>query len=203
MKVIQLKENPYTYSCNVYFILGDWNSIKDVNTLIDVGTNGFIINEIEKVHTGVGKRKLDKVLLTHTHYDHIGGLKEIKEKYNPIVYSHSVIKYVDEKIEDKQILHVGDRDFTVIHTPGHSFDSVCYYCEEEAVLFAGDTTINIKTLGGSYTEDFVQSLEKLARLRIKRIYHGHDNVIMENAEEIINRTLQNVKNSKIVYNNCL
>jgi glyoxylase-like metal-dependent hydrolase (beta-lactamase superfamily II) len=198
MKVIKLHPDPKTYSCNVYLILGDWSTIKDVNALIDVGTDGFIINEIEKVYTGVGKRKVDKVLLTHTHFDHIGGLKEIKEKYNPIIYCYTLVKYVDKKLEDKQIIHIGDCEFKVIHTPGHSFDSVCFYCEKERVLFTGDTPVNIKTPGGSYTQDFVISLEKLADLRITRIYHGHDNVITEHAEEIIQRTLKNVKNSKII-----
>jgi glyoxylase-like metal-dependent hydrolase (beta-lactamase superfamily II) len=192
MRIISLETNPEIYSSNAYLILGNWSTIDDVNTLIDVGTDGFIINHLERIYTGVGKRKIDKVFLTHNHFDHIGGLKEIKEKYDPLIFAHTSSNYIDKLLKDGEMIVFGDMYFEVIFTPAHSSDSVCFYCEEEQVLFAGDTPINIKTIGGSYDDQFIISLEKLSKLKIKTIYHGHDNLITENAEKIIKSSLDNV-----------
>ena len=43
MKIIPLKKNDKIYSCNSYLILGDWNRVEDVNTLIDPGIDGFVL----------------------------------------------------------------------------------------------------------------------------------------------------------------
>jgi glyoxylase-like metal-dependent hydrolase (beta-lactamase superfamily II) len=195
MRIIKLEGNPEIYSCNVFLILGTWSKIDDINTLIDVGTDGYIINHLEKIYTGVGKRKIDKVFLTHNHFDHVGGLGEIKQKYNPSVFAHTPANYVDKLLKDGELIMFGDRYFEVIFTPAHSSDSVCFYCEEEQVLFAGDTPINIKTVGGSYDEQFIYSLEKLTKLKIKTIYHGHDNVIKDDAEKVLKNSLKNVLDS--------
>ena len=47
MRVIRLPHNLNIYTCNSYLLLGDWNVLGDVNTLIDPGTDGSVINEIE------------------------------------------------------------------------------------------------------------------------------------------------------------
>jgi len=59
MKVTVLKKNPKVYSANAYLVRGNWNAIADLNTLIDIGTNGFIIDEIETISTGVGKKRIE------------------------------------------------------------------------------------------------------------------------------------------------
>ena len=68
MKVICLKRNSMKYTCNAYLILGSWNSLQDTNTLIDVGIDASIINEIEKINTGVGKRPVEQIIITHEHF---------------------------------------------------------------------------------------------------------------------------------------
>lgn len=70
MKVFCLGGNDNNYSCKAYLILGDWNSLNDVNTLVDVGVDDWIVHEIEGVSTGVGKRPVEQIILTHSHYDH-------------------------------------------------------------------------------------------------------------------------------------
>jgi glyoxylase-like metal-dependent hydrolase (beta-lactamase superfamily II) len=195
MRIIKLENNPAIYTCNVYLIMGTWSKLDDINTLIDVGTDGYIINHLERIYTGVGKRKIDKVFLTHNHFDHAGGLKEIKSIYDPLVYAHTSSNYIDKLLKDGEIMVFGDKYFEVIFTPAHSSDSVCFYCEEEQVLFAGDTPVNIKTIGGSYDEQFVYSLEKLTKLKVKTIYHGHDDIITYDAEKILKTSFKNVINS--------
>ena len=72
------------------------------------------------------------------------------------------------------------------------------YCEEEQVLFSGDTPLNINTLGGTYNQSFVSALEMLTHLSIKTIYPGHDNPMTTNVKEILKNSLNNVRKSKIV-----
>jgi len=90
-------------------------------------------------------------------------------------------------------VEIGDRTGVILHTPCHSNDSICIYCEEEKILFSGDTPLNIKTPGGSYAPEFINMLEKLAGLEIKMIYSGHDEPLEYNVRETILNTLKNVK----------
>jgi glyoxylase-like metal-dependent hydrolase (beta-lactamase superfamily II) len=198
MKVLALKNNPEVYSCKVYFVRGTWNAISDINTLIDVGTDDFILDEIYELSTGVGKRRVEQVILTHEHFDHAGGLKRIKKDFNPHVIAFSKLPGVDEIAYNNMKIKIGDRNAVILHTPGHSNDSVCIYVPEEKILFSGDTPLNIKSPGGSYTKDYVQILEHIESLDIDIIYSGHDDPYINNVKDILGTTLHNVKKSKIV-----
>jgi len=197
MRVICLKSHKSVYSSNSYLVRGDWNRIEDVNTLIDAGANGYLIDEIERIPTGFGKQPLDQIILTHSHSDHTAGLMQIKEKYHPVVSAFTKFDGVDKLLTNGQTLVIADREFEVIHTPGHSNDSVCLYCAKEKVLFSGDTTLHIMSPGGSYEEAFVAVLDRLARLDIKTIYSGHDEPMTSSASEMIRNTLENVRKSVI------
>jgi glyoxylase-like metal-dependent hydrolase (beta-lactamase superfamily II) len=199
MRITFLKKNPLVYSCNVYHIRGNWNAIDDVNTLVDVGTDNFILTELkEMMSTGVGKRRVEQVILTHEHFDHAGGLKFIRQEFKPIVYAFQLLNGVDIKLRDGMKLKMGDTEGVILHTPGHSQDSICIYCEQYKTLFSGDTLLNIRTPGGTYTASYVEALERIASLDITSIYSGHDEPITENVKEILNDTLKNVIKSKII-----
>jgi glyoxylase-like metal-dependent hydrolase (beta-lactamase superfamily II) len=198
MRVKLLTKNPNIYSCNVYLVRGNWNAIDDVNTLIDVGTDNFVLEEIAQTSTGVGKRGVEQIILTHEHFDHTGGLKPIIERYKPKVYAFSKIPGVDVRLKEGMKLKIGDSEAQILHTPGHSHDSVCIYCLKEEVLFSGDTQLNIKTPGGSYSKEFVEVLKRLSRLPIKAIYSGHDDPAIANPKEMIYYSLENVLKSKII-----
>jgi glyoxylase-like metal-dependent hydrolase (beta-lactamase superfamily II) len=193
-----LKKNPNQYSCNVYFVRGNWNAISDVNTLIDVGVDSFILSEIETLSTGVGKKRVEQVILTHEHFDHTSGLKHIIKAYNPPVIAFSHIDGVTSQAKDGMEVKIGDREALIIHTPGHSNDSICIYCEAEHTLFSGDTPLFIKSSGGTYSAQFLEIVERLSKLKIKNIYSGHDEPILGNADHIINESLKNIRKSKII-----
>ena len=72
MKIINLTENSTVYTSNVYLVLGSWNSLSDVNTLFDVGRDPNILEILNNTSTGFGKKRVEQVVLTHSHYDHTG-----------------------------------------------------------------------------------------------------------------------------------
>ncbi len=193
MRVIQLRNDKEIYSSNVYLVLGDWNKLDDVNTLIDVGASGHICEEIDGLPTGVGKIPVNNVVLTHGHFDHIGILPFIKQKYAPTVFAYGLAEGVDVLLADRQMVRIGDRDFETIHTPGHSSDSICLYCKAEKVLFSGDMSVESLSPGGTYETAFVNALERLSTLEVEIIYPGHGSPITKNAKEAIQRTLTTVK----------
>ncbi|MEQ8224977.1 MAG: MBL fold metallo-hydrolase [Candidatus Eremiobacterota bacterium] len=199
MKIVNLGKSAKVYCANRYLVLGSWNQLDAVNTLVDVGTNGDVIDDIAGVSTGVGKRPVEQVVLTHGHFDHSGGLKDIIKRYNPRVYAFTKIEGVTDLLKDGQNLLMGDRIFEVIHVPGHSNDSICLYCREDKVLFSGDTSINIRTPGGVYHSYFVKIFERIVTLDIEIIYSGHDNPVTEYAKDMLLNTLRNIKKSQIIY----
>ncbi|MFH0976633.1 MAG: MBL fold metallo-hydrolase [Spirochaetota bacterium] len=193
MKIIMLKKNPAIYTCNAYLILGSWNRLEDVNTLVDVGQDGYIINEIDSISTGLGKRPVELVVFTHNHFDHAAGLKAIKEKYNPLIYAYNKFDGVDFTLTDGQVLGIGDNFFEVIHVPGHSDDSIMLYCRREKIIFSGDTSLNIRSNDATYSDKFISIIERLSRLEINVIYPGHDESIIYEAHKTIVQTYNNIR----------
>jgi len=196
LKIINLTCDSDIYSSNVYFLLGDRKAIDDVNVLIDVGRDPLVIEKIKKLNTGAGKSKVEKVLLTHGHYDHVDLLPIIKDEFNPDVYAFHSFNGVTHVLRDGQTLRLADRWFEIIHTPGHTSDSICLYCEEEAVLFSGDTSLIITTTNGSHQEDFTRSLERIARKSITAVYPGHGPPLTFKVKQSIYASLDNVRKSK-------
>lgn len=201
MKVINLSEKSNIYTSNVYLLTGDWNGMKDVNTLVDVGRDPNVIDEINQASTGVGKTKVEKVILTHNHYDHASLLPQIKTLFKPHVYAYSSsLEGVDTYLKGGEIIKFADRMGEIIHTPGHSNDSICLYFEEERILFAGDTPLIINSPGNSYESGFIKALEYICSKTINTIYFGHGRPLTHNCNEVLQETLQNVRKSQIACN---
>ncbi|HEY9069616.1 MAG TPA: MBL fold metallo-hydrolase [Candidatus Ozemobacteraceae bacterium] len=198
MKILPLTPNPRTYSCIPYLVLGSWNRLEDMNTLVDTGSDAFILGQISGINTGVGKRAVERIVLTHNHFDHTGGVDAIKREYASEVLAWNPSPLVDRLLHDGELLQLGDRTFLVIHAPGHSHDSVCLFCEEDGVLFSGDTPIRIQSPGGTYSEKYIDVLERLAAMNIRTIYPGHDAPITEEPLTLLRRSCLLAKSGTIL-----
>lgn len=198
MRITVLKSNPLIYTCNSYLIRGDNNSLSDVNSLIDTGSDGYVIDEIKSINTGAGKKIIDAIFVTHCHFDHTGGIKHIKKAFNSLVYSYHCEPFTDIGLKDDDMVKMGDSVFHVIHTPGHSQDSVCFYNYDQKVLFSGDTPIDINSSFGSYSVEFIEAFERLASLKVQAIYPGHGAVISESAESILKNSFMNIRKASLL-----
>ncbi|KKG16656.1 hypothetical protein EO98_13255 [Methanosarcina sp. 2.H.T.1A.6] len=199
MKVINLTENPTTYTCNVYYIQGEFNSLNNLNTIIDIGRDNIIFEKFDKVSKGVGKKLIDQIVLTHNHYDHTSLLKTVKEIYSPKVYAFSpYLKGVDVVLKGGESLLIGDKFFEVIHTPGHTQDSICLYCSENGFLFVGDTRVILNSNNWTFEENYVKSMEYLCTKDVSRIFYGHGPPLENRCNEKLQTTLNIIHNSKII-----
>ena len=144
--------------------------------------------------------ELEGILQTHGHYDHILGIPNIVEYkkvpvyisekgydflYNPEL-SLSVYGYknfvISKEIEVKKIKENDEIfGFKILETPGHSIGDICYFDEENGVLFSGDTmfkgTYGRVDLPTSNSTDMWKSLQKLILLpNSTMVYPGHGDV---------------------------
>jgi glyoxylase-like metal-dependent hydrolase (beta-lactamase superfamily II) len=166
MRVIELSQAQSIYTCRSYLLLGDWNLLGDVNTLIDPGTDGSVIKQIETLSTGCGKIPVEQVILTHNHFDHAASVEILKQRYGVKVFAWSDGKDVDELLSDGQYIKAGDDELQVIHSPGHSSDSICLYNYAQRILFSGDTQLRIRSSEGVFTPEFIETLRRLSTFKI-------------------------------------
>ncbi len=158
------------------------------------------VEEIENIIKNVLNGKLKYIYLTHCHSDHIEGVTELKQRCGGKILIHRFDseglnnKYInlsdlidipeieleaDSRIDDKDLLHLGELEFQVIHTPGHTKGSTSLYCKKEECLFSGDTmfagTWGRTDLPTSSREEIMDSiLNKLLLLPEEAIvYPGH------------------------------
>ena len=135
---------------------------KDNNVLIiDPGSDGDIIKEKVK------DKKIDGILITHKHFDHVGSLSIFKE-YN--IYSY-------DNLEEKEYI-IGNFIFDVIYNPGHSGDSISFYFKKDNILFSGDfifkDSIGRVDLPTGNNNDMIDSIIKISKYpKDMIIYPGH------------------------------
>ena len=198
MRVILLQNSGLIYTSNVYLLLGDWSGISDVNTLVDVGRDPAVLASLDQAPTGVGKRAVEQVVLTHGHYDHVELLGAIRDRFHPTVRAFSgAVEGADHVLEDGEEFKAADRVFEVLHTPGHSSDSICLYCREERVLFAGDSSLLVHASDSTYEKGFAEALERICARPVRTIYFGHGaplqaecNTRLRQSIEIVNKSVK-------------
>ncbi len=160
---------------NVTYIIGDKASGE--LAVVDLGrAHDLILPELERLDG-----RLKYLLATHGHVDHVGRPEEIsaiKRRFGGRLAAFKTNQYLsrgDTRLNDGDNLLVGDLHITVIHTPGHTDDSVCFLVNE-AELFTGDTLYVGRAPKGSRPNKLFNSLhERVLKLPGKiRIWPGHD-----------------------------
>ena len=214
-EIVELRPGIYQFkatkpSSHVYLIKGEKK-----NALIDTGmTANYPQLKMLLKELGFKIRDIDFVLLTHSHFDHIGATTcffdtatvaahhlaankiEMQDEFVTMMkYCNVKCKpfYADICLEDGSVIDLGNHRLRVIHTPGHTSGCICLYEANERLLFTGDTVFGGGTLSGiapsGNISDYMSSLQRLSSFRVDELYPGHGRV-SENPEGDIRRGLE-------------
>ncbi|QLH75426.1 MAG: MBL fold metallo-hydrolase [Methanomassiliicoccales archaeon] len=167
--------------------------------IVDTGTGIHSKEVIRSIERILGGNSPSKIILTHMHFDHVGGASELSEKFSADVFIHEVdaasvesgdslttaakmfgrmLKKVGVKrLKDGDIISNGSSDFTVIHTPGHTAGSICLFEPESRTLISGDTVfvggVGRWDLPTGNRNDLGNSVKNLLSKKPKDLYPGH------------------------------
>lgn len=172
------------YAANCYLVMDE--KTKYTAVIDPGGDSDDIISELDKIEADV-----QYILLTHGHVDHVGGVEDLRKKYNVPVY----INKKDEELinkgtavfgrianpnidlsEDVQ-LELGDYKIICIETPGHTPGGMCFLIGE--CLFSGDTLFSgsigrTDFVGGDFSKIIESIKRKLLSLKENvKVYPGH------------------------------
>ncbi len=161
-------------SDNYSYLLYD----KITNTVTIVDPSDFIpCNKIieEKY------KKLDFIINTHHHADHVGGNVRLKEKYKSKILGceldKSRIPGIDITLKEKQNFKIGNTTFEVLFIPGHTTGHIALFFKDEKIVFSGDTLFSLgcgRIFEGTQKQMF-SSLNKLKNLPTDtKVYCGHE-----------------------------
>ena len=185
------------YQTNCYLV---WGENANTCVVIDPGYEpDTVLAEVKKL----GK-EIAAILLTHGHFDHVGGVKEIAaETECPVYLCEADLSmppqmtagplYYTNTYAEGDFVELAGLSFKVLHTPGHTPGSVCLQCEN--VLFSGDTLFwgscgRTDLPGGSWSTIRV-SLKRLADLPGDyEVYPGHGDFTTLSFERKMNPYMQ-------------
>ena len=193
MDIENLAADAQDFTGNTWFLDGEEKILIDVGT----GDSWKKIREADNI---------DKVIITHSHRDHVENLEKIVEKFGPEVYAFEPenldVKACD--LDDGEILELSGLEFQVFHTPGHKDDSICLYNPSEKLVFTGDLIFpeggfGRTDLGEGDREKLINSIQRIEKLNVESFYPGHGEAVTTDAEKWIKKSLENAQKRESKY----
>jgi len=177
--------------------------IKDkITVLIDPGLENYLGRRLEEMREdGIDPKEVDLIMITHLHPDHCDATAALKELSDAKVALHpSQLKYLDIMAEEaskflgigiekkfdadlviEEKLNIENTELKVLHTPGHSPGSVCFYALDKKILICGDLVFE-KSVGRTdlpfgNKEELKSSIKKVSILDTELLLPGHGAII--------------------------
>ena len=155
------------------------NSVGIVDTGLETTPAEYILPLVSEL--GHKPEEINYIVNTHGHGDHIWGNKALREKTSAKIAVHELdaegVGIVDVKLKDNDTVKLGDRQFRVVHTPGHTPGSICLYDEKDQVLITGDSVQGRGVEEGNLVirnkQEYINSMKKLLKLEIKIMIVDH------------------------------
>src|SRR5579884_70791 len=164
----------------------------DEVAVIDPGPDDA--GHIEAIVGASMRERVRWILVTHHHADHSAGVNRLKRETGAEIVAFGPPKQAatsgegvgwapDRKAQDGEVIEGTEWGLEVLHTPGHASDHLCFFLEEERVLFTGDTVLSGSTAVINPPDGdmaaYLQSLERLRKRRLTRLCPGHGDVLDE------------------------
>lgn len=190
--------------------------LEEGRTLIDVGNMYGLVDELQDLGP---LDHIERILITHSHFDHVGGVEEIYQLVSPDVYIHplakeylalhrepfpSFFKALDNEnkiklVQDGDLID-GAPPLRVIHTPGHTAGDVCFFDESSGALFSGDAVLPQKEklagmlskpdeVCGGRMSDKIKGLQRLLQLPVRHLLPGHGQPVFDKGMDQIKISL--------------
>ena len=200
---MRLIKNLYFYpekgmmDCNTYVIKDD------LSVIIDPGLTQFLPELFQDLQRdGIDPKDIDIITNTHLHGDHCWANEAFKKVSGAKILLHPVqknfwdktvtqtsrffglpaVEFTEDRYLDNDKLNAGEMEFELIPSPGHSPDSICFYCKSEKILICGDVIFNQNTgrvdLPGGSASELKRSIEKLSQLEIEYLLPGHMDIVI-------------------------
>ncbi|KAI9293836.1 lactamase, beta 2 [Neoconidiobolus thromboides FSU 785] len=189
IRILGLNPGPFTLQGTNTYLIGN----SKYRILLDTGEGKSeylpLLDSILKQE----KCEISKIVLTHYHHDHVGGVKGILEYFKG--KEIQVLKKIDKEKDEgimEYLTEIGKEvkvegvTLKTIDTPGHTEDHQCFYFLEEKNLFSGDCVLGNGTTIFTDLAKYLNSLEKLLNMedRINSIYPAHGEFVEDGREKI-------------------
>jgi glyoxylase-like metal-dependent hydrolase (beta-lactamase superfamily II) len=196
----------YHHSSNVYLLAGDYL------TIVDPGNDYTIFAELEKL--GFSALDIKKIVLTHGHRDHCMGVFELL-RYPPI-YESKEIEIINHEggpqefrrtlaeagfsvtdVKGGETLELSRFEWEIIHTPGHTIDSICLYHAPTKTAITGDTVLpdsieDVDKAGGGRLDHYLYGLKQLMKKDVDNILPGHGVPVAVSGRRAVELTYEGV-----------
>jgi glyoxylase-like metal-dependent hydrolase (beta-lactamase superfamily II) len=193
-------------AANAYLVVGSKRTI-----MIDVGLSSNYPHLLTCLdHVGITPEKIDMVVLSHEHLDHIGAAYHFHGKSLIVAHRLAANKImlrddfsmlrkmfnepnmpvdVDLWLEEGNLIDLGNFRLDVMYTPGHTSACISLFDQDRALLFAADTLMPGGVMGGVFgsgsISDYIQSLERLKGLNAKILLSGHGRLSDAPQEDVL------------------
>jgi len=128
MDVITVTADAEEFTCNAYLVTGEHPTLVDAGTM--PGVEAVVADHVDR---------LDRVVLTHQHSDHVGELDAVLDAFDADCYAYDDHPRRTHDLSDGDTVAMGDESFDVVYTPGHADDHVSFV--SDATLFSGDVVV--------------------------------------------------------------
>ena len=197
---MRIKDDVYWYKERGFLDANTYVIKAEITVLIDPGSGNYLELKLKEMREdGIDAKEVDLIMITHLHPDHCDATAALKELSDAKVALHpSQLKYLDimaeeaskflgigmEKKFDADLvleLNIENTELKILHTPGHSPGSVCFYASDKKILICGDLVFE-KSVGRTdlpfgNKEELKNSIKKVSILDTELLLPGHGAII--------------------------